>query len=146
MDTILNGTTHQLMVYSGSRRSSACAGANTLRNQSWRVFETRRHKQNPLIPGVRTVVSRRLITTRSRCRWKTQAKDLRLPESEVFAFVESLRFRREKSQLQNGRCGWHKNVSSDPGRSIKNGNPASAAICCWLVRGFSSFDFRLLPA
>ena len=54
--------------------------------------------------------SRPAIVAGGKRRLKTQ----RLPESEVFAFVGSLRFRRETSQLQNGRCGWHENVSSDP--------------------------------
>ena len=43
-DTFSDGTTYPFFSYSGSRRSLACAGANTLKNQSWRVFETRRHK------------------------------------------------------------------------------------------------------
>ena len=37
-----DGTQYRFFSSSGSRRSLACAGANTLENQSWRVFETRR--------------------------------------------------------------------------------------------------------
>ncbi len=57
---------------SGSRRSLACAGANTLKNQSWRVLETRRDRHNSFIPGAGNVVFRRLTTTLSRCRWKSR--------------------------------------------------------------------------
>ena len=42
MKVFANGKNYPLLSYSGSRRSLACAGANTLKNQSWRVFETRR--------------------------------------------------------------------------------------------------------
>jgi len=51
-------------------------------------------------PGDRNVVFRRLITTLYRCRWKTQAKDLRLPEKEVFAFARTFIFRNFKKRKQ----------------------------------------------
>ena len=41
----VNGNNYPFLSYFGSRRSLACAGANTLENQSWRVFETRRKRQ-----------------------------------------------------------------------------------------------------
>ena len=71
------------------------AEANTLENQSWRVFETRRDPHKTVIPGARTVAFRRLTTTLSNGSWPTQAKDLRLPDQEVFAFARSIRFLRE---------------------------------------------------
>ena len=89
------GSTLPFFSYSGSRRSLACAGAIALKNQSWRVFETRRDPQKTFILGARTVVFRRLTTTLSDGSWQTEAKDLRLPEQEVFAFAGSIHVRRE---------------------------------------------------
>ena len=136
---------HQFLSHSGSRRSLACAGAKTLKNQSWRVCETRRDNHNGHSRRTRRRVSKTHHDPQS-LPVATQAKVLRLPKKRF-----SPSWRRQMPLLvswawikttQSAVCELYLRYRLQPIARVGTATPTHR--CCWPSIAILSQQFILL--